>query len=111
MSIYIVSGNFSTDGIRGMLANPSDREAAVRPLVEASGGKILSYLITLGETDFMMQVESDKIDDMLAAMIVAGASGGITNLKTVQAFTSGEFMAAQRKAKSLTSKYTAPNKS
>lgn len=98
MAMYIVTGNYTAHAIKGMLQNPSDREDAVRPLVEAAGGKILSFLITTGDTDFSMTVESDNIDGLLAALIVAGSSGTVSNLKTVQAFTSAQFMAAQKKA-------------
>jgi hypothetical protein len=44
MSTFIISGSYSYDGIKGMMANPSDREAAVRPLVEVMGESL--YPIT-----------------------------------------------------------------
>ncbi len=113
MARYIITGNYSTDGIRGMLASPSDREAAVKPLVEASGGKMESYHVTLGDSDFCMHVsvESADMEGLMAALIVAGASGGVSNLKTVQAFTSHEFMAAQKRAGAMVAKFKAPNAS
>lgn len=51
------------------------------------------------------------MEGFLAALIVAGASGGISNLKTVQAFTTAEFMAAQKRAGAMTAKFRAPNQS
>ena len=98
MALYILTGSYTAAAMKGMLANPSDREAAVRPLVEASGGKMKSYHLTTGDSDFMMMVESPDGAAMLAPLIVAGASGTVANLKTVQAFTSAEFTAAQKKA-------------
>lgn len=98
MSLYIVTGSYTAAAAKGMMANPGDRESAVRPLVEATGGKLLSYHITTGDSDFMMMVESSDGASMLAPLIVAGASGTVSNLKTVQAFTSAEFTAAQKKA-------------
>lgn len=109
MPKYIISGCYTTEGVRGMLANPSNREAAVKPLIEASGGKMLSYLVTFGETDFHMIVEGNDIEGLMAALIVAGASGGICNLKTVQAFTTAEFKAAQIRAGKMAAKFKAPN--
>jgi uncharacterized protein with GYD domain len=55
-------------------------------------------LITTGETDFSTVVENDNIENLLAAMITAGASGTVSNLKTAQAFTSAQFLEAQKKA-------------
>ncbi len=98
MALYIITGSYTPAAMKGMMGNPSDREAAVRPLVEATGGKMVSYHITTGDSDFMMMVDTPDGAGMLAPLIVAGASGTVSNLKTVQAFTSAEFMAAQKKA-------------
>lgn len=106
MAMYIVTGCYTADAIRGMVKNPSDREAAVKPLVEAAGGRMISFLLTTGETDFSMVVETDNMEGILAALMVAGATGTVSNLKTVQAFTSAEFMSAQKKAGQIASKFT-----
>ena len=54
-------GIYSAQAFQGMLANPSDREAAVRPLVEEAGGRVVSFLFTTGDTDFSMVVETDDV--------------------------------------------------
>lgn len=99
MAHYIITGNYTSQAMKGMLAAPSDREASVRPMVEAAGGTLKSYLVTTGETDFLMVVETSSMDHrLMAALMAAGASGTVSNLKTVQAFTSAEFLAAQHEA-------------
>lgn len=108
MAHYIVTGSYSSAGMKGMIAKPSDRETAVRTLIEASGGKLKSFLLTTGDTDFSMIVETSDITAMLASLMVAGASGSVRSLKTVQAFTSEEFTAAQKKAGQIAAKYAAP---
>ncbi len=109
MSTYIVTGNYTASAMKGMLANSSDREAAVRPLVEGSGGKLNAYYATTGDTDFLMIVETDELQGMIAALMVAGASESVSNLKTVLAFSSAEFMAAQSRAGTLLSSFKASN--
>lgn len=110
MAYYIVTGNYTVEGMRGMMAKPSDREAAVKPLIEAAGGKILSYFVTFGDSDFHMTVEGDDTEGMLSALMVAGASGGIANLKTQQAFTTADFVSAQKRAQGMVARFSAPNK-
>jgi uncharacterized protein with GYD domain len=106
MAHYIVTGSYTAQAMKGMIASPSDREAAVRPLIEAAGGKLKTMLITTGETDFLMIVESPAMDHgLMAALMVAGASGSACNLKTVQAFTSEEFLAAQHEAGRIAAGY------
>ena len=105
MSTFIISGNYSNEGIKGMMANPSDREAAVKPLIEGMGGKFVSYYVTTGAHDFQLTVETDDAVSMMSALIVAGAGGGVTNLQTVQAFSTAEFMTAQKKAGSMAASF------
>jgi uncharacterized protein with GYD domain len=98
MSTYIISGNYSHEAMKGMIAKPSDRQAAVMPLITGSGGKLVSYYVTTGAFDFQLTVETDDVQGLMAALIVAGAGGGVSNMQTIQAFSAAEFMAAQKKA-------------
>ncbi|MFZ2102168.1 MAG: GYD domain-containing protein [Oricola sp.] len=98
MSRYIITGNYTPLAMKGMIASPSDREASTRPLVEAAGAKLEAYYVTTGDSDFMMIVEGPESADILPALMVAGASGTVSNLKTIRAYTSAEFTAAQKKA-------------
>jgi len=103
--MYIVTGCYTSDAIKGLLAAPSNREAAVRPLVEAAGGKMVSFLVTTGETDFSMVIETEDAEGLMSALIVAGATGTVSNLKTVQAFTSEQFLNAWKKAGRIMAKF------
>ncbi len=67
------------------------------------------YYLTTGDHDFSMVVSTDDLAGMIATLMVAGASGAVTGLKSVQAFTSEEFMAAQKIAGEIASKYQPPN--
>jgi|JI10StandDraft_1071094.scaffolds.fasta_scaffold781803_2 uncharacterized protein with GYD domain len=108
MARYIVTGSYTAAAMKGLLTKPSDREAATAALVAAAGGKLHSYFVTTGDTDFLMVTETDDLQTMLAAMIVAGASGAVSGLKTVQAFTSAEFLEAQKRAGEIAKTYVSP---
>ncbi len=109
MARYIVTGSYTAAAMKGMIAKPSDRAKATGALVAASGGKMESFYLTTGEHDFMLTVQTDDLVAMLASLMVAGGSGAVTGLKTVQAFTSEEFTSAQKKAGAIAAKYAAPN--
>lgn len=109
MPRYIISGCYTSEAMKGMIAHPSDREGATRALIEASGGKMESFLITTGDKDFSMVVTSDDQIAMMAALMTAGASGAVTGLKTVQAFTSAEFLKSQKQAAKMVQGYKPPN--
>jgi len=105
MATFIITGNYTGQAIKGMIANPSDRAEAVRPLVEAAGGKMLSYYMTSGETDFQMVVEIGDSGNLVPALMVAGATGTVANLKTVRAYSSADFMASQKKAAAMAASF------
>jgi len=109
MAQYIITGCYTPTAMSGMIAHPSDREKATGALVAAAGGKLESFFLTTGETDFIMRVTSDDILKMLSALIAAGASGAVSGLKTVQCFTSAEFLQAQKAAGAVAAKYSAPS--
>ena len=108
MARYIMTGSYTPAAMKGMIAKPSDRAAATGALVAAAGGKMESFYLTTGDTDFLMVVQSDSMVNLLAALIVAGSSGAVSGLKTVQAFTSDEFTAAQKAAGAIAGKYQSP---
>ena len=108
MARYIITGNYTAAAMKGMVAKPSDREAAAGALVQAAGGKLESFFLTTGDNDFSMLVQSDNLTDLLAALMAASATGAVSGMKTVQAFTSAEFTAAQKRAGEIAAKYTPP---
>jgi uncharacterized protein with GYD domain len=87
MTIYITQGRYSQQAMKGLVAKPEDREAEVRKLIEGSGGKLLSYYMTLGEYDFLIITENKSEEDALAPIAVAAAGGGVSHTKTVTAIT------------------------
>ena len=84
MARYIITGSYTAAAMKGMLAKPSDREAAARALVQSAGGKLDSFFLTTGDNDFSMLVQSDNLTDMLAALMAVSATGAVSGMKTVQ---------------------------
>lgn len=108
MPQFIITGCYSATAAKGMIDNPSDREAAARSIMEAAGGKLHSFYITTGENDWMAIVEFDDGADLVPAVLVVGASGAVSNVKTVRAYTGAEFKAAQQTAAKIRSSYKPP---
>lgn len=110
MPTFIVTGNYTTSAIKGMLEHPSDREAAAKAIVEAAGGKLESFYLTTGDNDFSIKVTIDDAKDLMAGLMAAAASGAISNMKTIRAFTASEFTAIQKKAGELAGAYKVPGR-
>jgi uncharacterized protein with GYD domain len=110
MPLFIITGCYSATAAKGLIDNPSDREEAARALMEAAGGKLLSFYVTTGETDWMTIVEFADGADLIPVFLVGGASGALSNITTRRAYTSAEFKAAQEKAGKIASSYKSPVK-
>ena len=108
MPTFIITGCYTTSAIKGMIDNPENREKASRSVIEAAGGSLHAFYITTGETDWLAIVEFADGADMMPAALVTSASGAVSNVKTVRAYTGKEFRAAQRKAAEIRSSYKAP---
>ncbi len=104
----VTRGRFTQDYVKGILATPEDREPAVRKLVEAVGGKVISFYFTTGETDFLLIAEANESE--VAALMAAAAAGTITDISTSRAWTGAEGKAIAERAAKAASAYRAPGK-
>jgi len=88
MATYITLINLTERGVKTIKDLPA-RLAAGRQAMEANGGKLLQYYLTLGAQDAVVITELP--DDETAAS-VALQQAGLGNLRTItmRAFTEGE---------------------
>jgi uncharacterized protein with GYD domain len=109
MSRLITRGRLTQDYAKRLVGSPEDREPAVRKLVEASGGKLISFYFTTGDSDFMLITEGES-ESTLAAMLATAATGMVSDITTVRAWTGAEFKAVADKAAKLANAYRPPGK-
>ncbi len=88
MASFVILGNQTDQGIANMKELPN-RLAAVRRQLEAAGGRIISYYMTLGAYDFVAVVELPDAETC-ARMLLATAAQGNVRTTTMQAFTEEE---------------------
>ena len=58
MPYYLWTGNYTREAMQAMVANPSDREAVARKVVEAAGGKLHHMFFALGSADAVILTDS-----------------------------------------------------
>ena len=108
MPIFITQGRYSRQALRGMLAKPEDRAKAAIRIVEAAGGKLLSYYVTFGEYDWQIVTEMPNETQAAAFLVTVGASEGLADIKTTLAMTTAQAMEAFEVAGELGGSYSAP---
>jgi uncharacterized protein with GYD domain len=108
MSYFLYQLSYSKEAIQSMVANPSDREAAARKLVEALGGKLHHLFFAFGEYDVICLIEGPDDKMMMAGAAAVASSGTVSKSSTVKLMTSGEAMAAMALAGKVTGAYKPP---
>jgi uncharacterized protein with GYD domain len=93
-----------------MLGAPEDREPAVRKVVEAAGGKVISFYFTTGDTDFLLISEANEAESVIASLLATSATGTISNVSTARAWTGAEFKGIVERAAKTASAYRPPGK-
>ena len=51
MAYYMVQAAYTAEAVAAMVKNPEDRAAAIRPVVEKLGGKLVGIWFCFGEYD------------------------------------------------------------
>src|ERR1700730_14192330 len=90
MPLFITQGRFTREYIKGGLAKPEDRHAAIARLCEQVGGKLVLLHFTLGQYDFIVISEMPDAKAVSMLAFVAAGGGGIEGSVTTQAFTTAE---------------------
>ncbi len=88
MASFVILGNQTEQGIASMKELP-DRLVAVRQQLEAAGGRMIAYYMTMGAYDFVAVVELPDAATS-AGLLLATAAQGNVRTTTMQAFTEEE---------------------
>jgi uncharacterized protein with GYD domain len=98
MAYYMYQASFTPEAWAKMVREPQNREAAIRPMVEKLGGKLIGYWMAFGESDAVVIVQMPDNVSAAAASLAATAGGATKSLKTTVLMSVDEGMQAMRKA-------------
>ena len=89
MPTYIALCDWTQQGIQNIKDSPSRLEQA-RAAVEAAGGKLTGFYMTMGQHDMVIVAEAPN-DEAYAKVMLAIASQGGVRSQTLKAFTEDEY--------------------
>ena len=108
MPRYLHKFTYSKEAIKGLVSKSENRMEAIRPLIEAAGGKLIDAYYTLGDSDGIMITEFPADIDALTVSMAAGSSGSIADLSTTALIQIDDAVKAAERAGTLTGLYRAP---
>ena len=98
MPTYLLQGSYTSEGAKGLAKDGgSKRQAAVKEMVEKSGGKLKAFYFALGEADVYSIVELPDTATAVAMSLAVNVSGAV-NLKTIALLSPEDFDAAAKKS-------------
>jgi uncharacterized protein with GYD domain len=108
MPVFMSLGRYSESAIKGLLAKPEDRTAAVTKLVEKVGGKLIAFYMLFGEYDWVLIYEAPSGKEAAAAILAAAGTGAVTDTRTMLAMTGVEAKAAFEASGAAAADYRVP---
>src|SRR5690606_17243689 len=82
MPTYMTGFDYEGQAWRLMVERPEDREAAARAVVEAAGGRLLSWYWMFGDHDGVLIYEAPSDAAAAAVLAAVAASGRVRCLRT-----------------------------
>ena len=105
MPKYLISASYSSDGVKGLLAEGgTKRRETIQKLVTGMGGSMESFYYAFGSDDAYVIVDLPDHATMTALSLGVEASGSISNVNTTVLITPEEVDEATQK----TVNYTPP---
>ena len=89
MPTYVVLANWTDQGIRTVKESPQ-RLDATKKAIEAAGGKLIGFYLTMGKYDEVLIVEGPS-DAVAATMALSSGSQGNIRTETLKAFPEDEY--------------------
>ncbi len=89
MPYYVLLVNWTAEGIRNVKQSPQ-RAASFRGAVEKAGGKVLSFLHTMGTYDLVVSVELPS-DEVANELLLRTGMQGFVRTTTLKGWSSEEF--------------------
>jgi uncharacterized protein with GYD domain len=108
---FCLTGQYTPRAINSLLENPNQNRAeATRKLIEAAGGKLISFYSVPAEGPAVLTIFD--VPDPAAAPAIVGiavAAGTLHNVKLSRLYTQEEVIQVRQKASKLRAAYSPPS--
>jgi uncharacterized protein with GYD domain len=89
METFIILGKYTEKGAASIKESPA-RIVAARKAIEAAGGKMLGWYLTMGQYDMVVITQAPTAQAAALVLLAIGSQGNIST-QTMRAFTEEEF--------------------
>ena len=108
MPRYLHTFSYSKEAVKGLVSKPENRIEAVRPLIEAAGGKLIDAYYILGDSDGIIITEYPADVDALTVLMAVGSTGAIADISSTTVIQIDDAVKVAEKAGMFTGAYCVP---
>ena len=98
MPYYLFQASYNSDSWKAQVKNPQDRSKVIGALLEAAGGRLISFFYAFGEYDIVLIMETPDNATIASVVIAAAAGGAVSDIKTTVLMSAEEGLDAITKA-------------
>jgi uncharacterized protein with GYD domain len=102
MPLYMSQFAYTSEAWAALTQNPEDRSEAIGGLLEALGGRLVSFYNSFGEYDGLIIFEAPDESTAAATLLAAITPGHLKSLKTTVLLSAEEGVDAMRRAGEMT---------
>lgn len=108
MTTHLFQARYSAAAFKGMMTQPSDRQAAANAMLGAMGLKLISFYYVPGTSGIAGIIEGTSEQTAAAGMAIC-ASGAFTSFESAEVLSSDQMNRAMKHAAEVAGQYQAPN--
>jgi uncharacterized protein with GYD domain len=97
MPLYMYQVSYTAEAVAALVREPQDRIEAVRPAIEALGGKLVAAGYPFGEYDAIVLYEAPDDTSAASFALAIAAGGAARSAKTTRLLTGQEWIESLRK--------------
>ena len=108
MARFIIRAKYTNEGFKGMMADPQNREPAIRKLFESVGATVNEVLYSVSSGEIIVDVEGDTAAVGRAGMITR-SSDAISDYEVSEVISPKAMATMMRDASDASRQFSAPN--
>ena len=109
MVMYCIKIKYTKEAIKGMMEKGVDRADAMRDLIEALGGKLISFYGMVGQHFHVMTIaEVPEYANLSAGIVTALMAGTMEDYKVIPLYESSDIAKVSAMYKEVMNKYKKP---
>lgn len=82
MALYMTQAAYTGDAWKARVESPQDRVSHIREMIEAVGGRLVSFYYSFGEYDLVLITEAPDNVSIASLLIAVAGGGSVSNMKT-----------------------------